>query len=318
MSVTIERYRDEFKAEWDAFVKNAKNATFILERDYMDYHSDRFTDCSLMFYKKESLIAVLPANIDKKQNTLQSHGGLTYGGLIMHNDTKCSDVIDIFASMADYMRDTLNVDKLHYKAVPYIYCSRPSDEPLYALFRMRATLLSRTVSTTIETACSNKMGQQRKRGVKKAAKAGISCCESNDFGTFWGILEETLSSCHGCRPVHTVQEIEMLHQLFPDNIRLFTAMESSRILAGTVVYESKNVAHLQYIAASPDGKRCGALDALIMHLIDNIYNDKRYIDFGISTEQGGRVLNQGLIQQKEGFGGSAVVYDTYEIQVAGK
>ena len=182
----------------------------------------------------------------------------------------------------------------------------------YALdFALYVLLMSALVSAF-------KVDKNEVVSVKKAVKAGINCCESNDFGTFWGILEETLSSCHGCRPVHTVQEIEMLHQLFPDNIRLFTAMESSRILAGTVVYESKNVAHLQYIAASPDGKRCGALDALIMHLIDNIYNDKRYIDFGISTEQGGRVLNQGLIQQKEGFGGSAVVYDTYEIQVAGK
>ena len=38
-------------------------------------------------------------------------------------------------------------------------------------------------------------------------------------------------------------------------------------------------------------------------------------DFGISTEQGGRYLNEGLIFQKEGFGARTVVYDTYELNI---
>ena len=107
----------------------------------------------------------------------------------------------------------------------------------------------------------------------------------------------------------------MLAGRFPHNIRLFTANDDGdTVLAGVVVYETANVAHLQYIAASPAGKKAGALDMLIMHLIENVYKEKQYIDFGISTENGGKVLNEGLISQKEGFGGRAIVYDTYEMQ----
>jgi hypothetical protein len=81
------------------------------------------------------------------------------------------------------------------------------------------------------------------------------------------------------------------------------------------VYENATVAHAQYIAAGEDGKRAGALDALFAWLIEERYRDKRYFDFGISTEGDGRVLNEGLIDQKEGFGARGVVHDRYELDV---
>ena len=61
--------------------------------------------------------------------------------------------------------------------------------------------------------------------------------------------------------------------------------------------------------------KCGALDLLFHQLIYDRYAQKRYFDFGISTEHGGQMLNEGLLFQKEGFGGRAVVYDTYEMEV---
>ena len=67
--------------EWNEFVAKSKNGTFLLDRRYMDYHQERFTDCSLMFYSKEKLVAVLPAHRD--DDTLYSHCGLSYGGLIL-------------------------------------------------------------------------------------------------------------------------------------------------------------------------------------------------------------------------------------------
>ena len=315
MSITIKRYNGEQKNEWDTFIKNAKNATFLFERDYMDYHADRFTDCSFMFYKENSLVAVLPASIDKSGKTIQSHGGLTYGGLVMSRDTRSCDVIEIFTLTAEFIKYELKAERLHYKPLPYIYCSQPSDEPLYALFKMNATLLARTISTTIETRDCNTPSQLRMRGAKKAIKAGIKCCESSDFDRFWKVLTSTLKTQHSCTPVHTAEEIIRLSRLFPKNIKLFTAMNEEKIVAGTVVYHTGHVAHLQYIAASPEGKKCGALDALILYIMQDVYKDTRYIDFGISTENAGQVLNRGLIQQKEGFGGRAIVYDTYEIKV---
>ncbi len=48
--MTIIPYSINRKETWDAFVQASKNGTFLLQRNFMDYHSDRFFDCSLLIY----------------------------------------------------------------------------------------------------------------------------------------------------------------------------------------------------------------------------------------------------------------------------
>lgn len=314
MPIEIIKYAPQYHEEWNSFVKKASNATFLFEREYMEYHSDRFNDCSLMFFCGKKLLALLPANILPEEEILQTHGGLTYGGLITLPKTRATEVIEIFAALRDYMRNRLNVKSLLYKAIPYIYNTTPADAPLYALFYSGAKIIARSISTTIDNSNRQALGEQRKRGIKRAGKVGIICRPSVQFREFWDILTNNLRTVHNCTPTHTLEEIELLRKRFPENIKLYTANIESDIVAGIVVYETKNVAHFQYIAASPKGKANGALDALVAYLM-NVYINVRYIDFGISTEQNGRILNEGLIEQKEGFGGRAVVYDTYELNV---
>lgn len=85
-------------------------------------------------------------------------------------------------------------------------------------------------------------------------------------------------------------------------------------LGGAIIYDCSPVVHTQYISASPEGKSQGALDLLFYHIINNVYAKSvyKYFDLGTSTREGGKVLNEPLIFQKEGFGGRGVCYDTYE------
>lgn len=315
MAVDITRYDSSMRDVWDKFVTSSKNGTFLFQRAYMDYHADRFEDCSLMFHMKGRLTAILPANINREKKSLISHEGLTYGGIIMGCDTKATEIMEIMAALKTYMKDVLGIGRLLYKSIPYIYAKSPSEEPLYALFREGASIAARSISTTIDNSNRLKLSQQRRRGIAKASKAGISCSRSHDYDRFWEILNNVLDERHGCRPVHTIEEMEMLSKRFPENIKLYTARRGDTMIAGTVIYETETTAHLQYIAASDEGCSAGALDILIAYLTENVYADKRYIDFGISTEQGGTILNEGLIRQKEGFGGRAVIYDTYELAI---
>ena len=101
--VTAVAYDPADREIWNRFVRSSKNGTFLLDRGYMDYHSDRFTDCSLMFYKKGALIALLPANILKDEKTVQSHGGLTYGGLITGASFTAEDALEVFSCAIEYM-----------------------------------------------------------------------------------------------------------------------------------------------------------------------------------------------------------------------
>lgn len=67
----VELYTPERKKEWNIFIENAKNSTFLFDRNYMDYHADRFQDFSLMIYRKNKLYALLPAN--KKNEIGRAH-----------------------------------------------------------------------------------------------------------------------------------------------------------------------------------------------------------------------------------------------------
>jgi lipid II:glycine glycyltransferase (peptidoglycan interpeptide bridge formation enzyme) len=118
------------------------------------------------------------------------------------------------------------------------------------------------------------------------------------------------------QPVHSIDEILLLHRRFPKAIRLFTAqVPAGPVLAGVVIFETATVAHAQYGAVSDEGRRIRALDALYMFLINYYRQSKRWFDFGISSEQDGRMLNPGLANQKEEFGGTGVAYDTYRMSV---
>ena len=116
----------------------------------------------------------------------------------------------------------------------------------------------------------------------------------------------------------TIDEILLLHRRFPDNIQLFTSSLEDNLVAGVVIFKTTRVAHLQYIAASAFGRETSALDLLIEFLIGSEGFRNKYIDFGISTEQNGQYLNKGLIDYKEGFGGSAVSYDLYRWEISGE
>lgn len=307
----IKRYAEGDANVWNDFVGMSKNGTFLLDRRYMDYHKDRFTDGSLMVYIDNEPTALLPACTHG--DTLVSHGGLTYGGLIVDSKMTAEKCMDVFQSINGYLKNTLHINKVVYKPTPWIYHTLPAEEDLYAIIQIcHASLTNREISTTISLADKPKFSKLRHRGANKARRNGVEMKESNDLDAFWRILDNNLEGKYHVRPVHTTEELQLLKDRFPDRIRLFMALLDDVPLGGTLVYDCGNVIHTQYISASPEGKAMGALDLVFEHLITDEFADRKYLDFGKSTEDGGRYLNTNLIHQKEGFGGRGVCYDTYE------
>lgn len=306
----IRRYRREDNELWNSFVGKARNATFLFDRNYMDYHDDRFDDNSFMFYHKGKLKAVLPANV--AGDTLYSHQGLTYGGLLLDKKATVEDVLECFDSMNSWLREN-GISKVVYKALPWIYQQYPSEEDLYALtWKCKAQLISRNIASTIVIDNKLKFAESRKSGIRKALSLNIEVGESNDVDGFWHILEDNLGNRYNAKPVHTSSEMKLLMSRFPNNIKLYVAKMNGEIVGGTLIYVTPQVVHTQYISASVEGKKHGALDLLFDYIINKVYANCRYFDFGKSTEQGGAYLNESLIFQKEGFGGRGVCYDWYQ------
>lgn len=312
MRFAIERYRPEHAADWDAFVRASRNGTFLLERGFMDYHADRFTDHSLLVREQGALVAVMPAN--RRGDTLCSHGGLTYGGLVYGDKAGAADVLEMLQAIGAGLAAE-GIARLSYKTIPWIYHRHPAEDDRYALFRLGAELSRRDVLSVVARDDRLAFQQRRTRGIRAAERAGVEVAESSDFAAYWAVLEGVLQERHGVAPVHSREEIELLRARFPDRIRLFTARVAGETAAGAVIFETPRVAHVQYIAASHAGRECSALDAVFNVLLNDVYREKAYFDFGISNEAEGTVLNRGLVEQKEGFGARAVAHDHYLLRL---
>ena len=311
----IIRYTSNHKSQWDQFVNASKNGTFLFHRDYMDYHSDRFDDFSLMcFDDKDNLIALLPANVNA--NTLYSHQGLTYGGwIISTKGVTATTMLEIWDKMTSFLKGN-NITRLIYKAVPHIYHRYPAEEDIYAIFRNRGQILSTQISTTLPLNDSRlRFNENARRGIKHAVANEVKIEQSHDFGPFWSILTQMLKEQHNTTPVHSLEEIKLLHSRFPNNIKLYVATHNGEVVAGTVMFFTHTVAHSQYIAASPLGKELKALPLVFDHIINHECGDCHWFDFGTSNEDGGMYLNEGLITQKCGMGGRGIAYNIYELNI---
>ena len=311
--IRIEKYSNDKADLWNQFNKESKNYLFMFDRRYMDYHSDRFHDHSLMFFDDDKLIALLP--MSQHDESFISHGGLTYGGFITDAKMKQHIMMDCFTELINYSRLN-NIKSIRYKCIPHIYHTQAAEEDRFALFASGAKLITVDVSTYINLADPLKMPKGRKAQISRAKREGVVIEEYtslDDFNRFIDLENKVLAERHDVQAVHTGEELKLLHDRLPDNIHLFAATKEGRMIAGTVVYEYSHVVHTQYMAADDEARTIGALDLAVSTVIEKYKPSKKWLDFGISTEHGKIYLNEGLCSQKEGFGGRTGVYEVWEI-----
>jgi hypothetical protein len=307
--IELVRYSRERAEEWNAVVERSRNGTFLFNRKYMDYHADCFQDDSFFVTKHGKLEAVIPGNRDG--GTFHSHQGLTYGGVISTENIVTHDMLEILDRLREILRGQ-GCSKMIYKPVPAIYHVMPAEEDLYALFRCGARLVSRQIASAIIRPRTIPLIESRKSGIRKARQLQVQVREGEDWAAYWEILSEALETRFGRKPVHSREQIELLHRRFPANIKLHVAVKANRVISGAVLYLTGKVVHVQYIASSEAGRQTGALDLLFDGLMNGVYAAVPVFEFGTSTGNDGRILNESLIFQKEGFGGRGIVYDTYE------
>ena len=308
--MTIRKYTDADRDLWNNFVASAKNSLFMFDRNFMEYHKDRFEDCSLLFYEAERLVALLPASITG--GVLSSHAGLTFGGFVTDSGMKQHRMDDCFCSLKAWCAEN-DIIELHYKAVPHIYHRQPAEEDLYALYRIGAQVEKIEAATVVNLQNRIKMPKGRKAQVTRARREGVTVEESENFEAFIDLENEVLGKHHNATAVHTGKELALLHERFPEQIKLYIGSNDGKMLAGCLLFIYGNLVHTQYLAANDEAREIGALDLVISALIDMYAPTKNWFDFGKSTEGDGHYLNEGLIAQKEGFGGRTVAYQTWKV-----
>lgn len=310
----IEKYKDEYKAAWNDFIEQSKNGTFLFNRNFMEYHNDRFEDFSLLIFDKDKLVGVFPANIRGRE--LFSHQGLTYGGLILKDDLGVEKTEILFDNLLQFILEH-KVEALKIKQVIPIYHKSPAYEMDYLLFKKNAALYRRDMNMAIDYAMPLTISGSKMKHYRRVSKLGLEIRKENNFKSFWeDVLVPRLTSRYNVNPVHSLKEIELLHSRFPENIIQYNVYKDEGILAGITLFDFGNVVKSQYGATTDAGEELRALDYLFITLINEYKGSKAFFDMGTPNENEGRSYNKGLLKQKEELGCKTFVQDFYKIEIA--
>lgn len=313
--IRIEKYDKTEKKTWESILSRSVNGTFLHSRNFMDYHHDRFKDASVLVFDDEECVGIFPANY-KSSKQVVSHAGLTYGGLILKFDTYSKNTLRYLAEILKYFNRE-GVSFLLIKLVPDFYHESIRQDIEYGLKLANGTIEKNDLTCVLDLRSKVKIPiqERRIRGAEKAKDNQVHVQETSEFEEYWNkVLIPNLNKRHGVKPVHTLDEIVYLYERNQGNIRQFNVYQKDEIIGGTTIFETQTTAHTQYISSTVKGRNLGALDYLFIYLIDEVFNEKKYFDFGRVNGESERSLNIGLLDWKEGFGARGFVQRHYSVE----
>jgi len=302
VEVEIIKYHENLQKIWDDFIPKTANGTFLHLRKYMDYHSDRFDDYSLMFYNGARLIGVLPAH--KIQRDIYSHNGLTYGDFLFSDKIKLEVKIQILKTAFLYLIKN-NFKFLHIKSIPYVFQNFMGQDNAFLYYKFDAKLTKILPFFVLDKA-TYKLSQIRKKSINRTKNWNLKIEQNKDFlPDFWHIVEDNLSNRYKAKPVHSLGEMRLLMNRFSENIKLYTIFLDNELISGALVYLFKNTLHFQYVHSIENNKKRMATDVMINEIIKQNIDNYNFISIG-SSEVGDGQINKGLGYWKESFGSKLI------------
>ncbi|MEH6405832.1 MAG: GNAT family N-acetyltransferase [Leeuwenhoekiella sp.] len=311
-SYKIVRYDPKHKVQWDAFIATAKNTSFLFFREFIGYHNEKFDDYSILVFKDKKVIAALPAHrVDKK---LYSHNGLTYGAFVLPEGISFKKVKSIFDMILAYLTEN-GFEEFILKLIPSFYMTEPAFEIQHLMINEGAVVTGSELNFAVDYFFRETISKNKLRHFRKNELLDFSI-EKGDFRPFWrDILIPRLAEKFGSQPVHSLEEIELLHSHFPDNIQQYNLFKDEELLAGITVFISGMTAKSQYAATTAQGEKMRAMDQLYIFLIQK-YKALGFKFFDLGTVKGGsEPYNFGLIKQKEELGGKAYLQKTIKLKL---
>lgn len=286
------------------------NSTFLFDRDFMDYHSNRFKDHSLLIFRNNNLIGLLPAH--HSENVLFSHQGLTYGGIIQCSEIPKTEMAVLLKALKVYLK-TLSISFFEYKTIPSFYY-RSSKKILEHLNSSAFKVVKKNKVLALDFA-DYQIHKTKLKHYRKGLSLGLEIRMDHDFDSFWNkLLVPRLFKKYQSVPVHTLQEIQLLHSRFPEQILQFNAYLNNELVAGLTIFDKGNVVKSQYAATCLKGEKCYAIDVLFLHLIAYYKTQgKLYFSMGTVSTKDKLGYNPGLLRQKQELG--CQIYDQYVYRV---
>lgn len=320
---TLHRYINQNESRWDQFVSSGNNGTLFHLRKFLNYHpKDRFQDHSILIEKKQNLFSVLPAAeliVDGKR-ILVSHPGSTVGSFVVPENLSIADAMSMSEALVTYVKEN-NFFGIRITLPPTLYQRRLSNYMDFSFFKQGFTYSKRDVTSILflEDSLDKNLAKFKSshlRAVRNAQEKGVTVCQSNDFDSFYHILEQNLNIRHGVSPTHTLAELKNIHALFPDRVNLFAAFVKDVMVAGVVNFVvNDHVVLAFYISHDEAYQEFRAVNLLFYSIFDwAIQQGFRIYDFGTFTVN--EEPNMGLGRFKENFGASGIFRDTIELKLS--
>ena len=320
---TLHQYINQNESPWDKFVLSSNNGTLFHLRKFLNYHpKDRFQDHSILIEKKQNLFSVLPAAeliVDSKR-ILVSHPGSTVGSFVVPENLSIADAMSMSEALVTYVKEN-NFSGIRITLPPTLYQRRLSNYIDFSFFKQGFTYSKRDVTSILflEDSLDKNLAKFKSshlRAVRNAQEKGVNVRQSNDFDSFYHILEQNLKIRHGVSPTHTLAELKNIHALFPDRVNLFAAFVKDVMVAGVVNFVvNDHVVLAFYISHDEAYQEFRAVNLLFYSIFDwAIQQGFKIYDFGTFTVN--EEPNMGLGRFKENFGASGIFRDTIELKLS--
>lgn len=298
----INKYSNELEKIWNDFVNSQCFGTIYHTRQFINYHpNDRFIDESILIFDNDELICVLP--VCKRGEGYFSYSGATYGGPVIHKKyTKIKYMKLIIEKIFEYYDN-----KIEFRLANDIYFNE-SSYILYFLLSQKLKVypeLSWYIKTD-DDFIENITNKRNKKLLKRFINdKSITCSFYNnneDYIEFYKIVTKNLKNNHDSTPTHSLDEFLKVKDLLCDKQRLYLVKQYNDILGGVYVLKTtRNCWYTFYISRNIDFKKDNCSVSYLMYQIsiDAKKENVKYIDYGISTEEKGKLINEGLSDFKE-------------------
>ncbi len=319
----IEWYNDVYFDEWDMFIQEKSvNGTMLQTRKFLSYHpKERFKDCSVVVKMKGTIVAVCPACelTEDGKKVFMSHGGSTYGGLIVSLGVCKIEKMDQLIKAVEHFLLDAGFSKIIYKQTPDLL-SESKNDLLYFCLQYEGYEEQQELNLYIDF---EKYSEQIIKNFYKGRRSCVKSCMSRgmelkelqskeEFGKFHQILKENLKK-HGKSPVHTVEELLLLKAILKDEIEFWYVEFEGRMAAGAMVFCFHKVKcmHTHYLAADLQLDEYSPMSFLYYSMIDHaMHQGYRKVSWGIATDHDGNV-NWNLSKTKESYGSIHEINRTY-------
>ena len=246
-TVTVVGYRaKEHEDLWDRFVRSSMNGTAFHLQQFLRYHpEDRFDFHSLLFFRGERLIAVLPGGLRQQDYMFESPLGASYGSFVTE-DISTQTALDIVAAFEQYVC-AQEIEEVYLTSAPVIYQPVLTQNLDFALlyrgYNYQRHYISHAIDLTKPGRPFERFQPTARKHIRRITKhhPEITIEESTPetladlTKEFYPILLENKAK-YNAKPTHTLDELLKLQMLLPDLMKLFIVQHKGDAIAGSLLF----------------------------------------------------------------------------------